>query len=130
MMITKLFNRWICLSLLMAGLCSTVAGCSNDNETDKEPLPEATCCFSGKVLALDDAQGFSLLQIESVPSTTDYNNIDVGMGIVAVFPAGSSVTYKHGDIIDFQILTCERYSGGTADRIPPLSYICEIKLCK
>ncbi len=129
-MITKFLNRWICISLLMTGVCMIVTSCSSDDEKDKEPVSEVSYCFSGMVLGSDDVQGFALVQIESVPSTTDYNNINVGMGIVAVFPAGSSATYKYGDIIDFQILTCENYTSGvTDDRLPP-SYICNIKLCE
>ena len=128
-MITKLFNRWICISLLMTGVCTIVTSCSSDDVKDKEPVSEATC-FSGMILGFDDVQGFALIQIESVPSTTDYNTINVGMGIVAVFPASSTVIYKYGDIIDFQILTCENYTSGvTDDRLPP-SYICNIKLCE
>lgn len=112
----------------MAGIGVFVTGCSSDDE--KEEVPDTTPCFSGIVDYFDNVQGFAFMQIESVPSTTDYNEIEVGMGIVAVFPTGSSVIYKNGDIIDFQILTCEKYTSAMTHDVLPPSYICEIKMCK
>ena len=121
-------RKVLIMSMLLSMGLFCVCCSSDDNE--KEPVPGDATCYSGKVQTSDQGLEMAVVQIESVPSITNFDRIDVGEVIVAIFPDGTPVTYKNGDIIDFHILSCERYTSiVTDDKLPP-SFICDIELCK